>query len=74
MATQDRSLVLLDVEAEAHKLLGDRASEWMARPSRLLDGMAPAELAASPHGARAVLHELRQARRALKASTRVTVI
>ena len=69
---KDRSLVLLGVEAEARKVLGDGASVWMVKPSRLLDGMAPAELATSPDGARAVLHELRQASTALKASKRVT--
>jgi uncharacterized protein (DUF2384 family) len=70
---KDRSLVLLDVEAEAQKVLGDHASVWMVRPSRLLDGMAPAELATSPDGARAVLHELRQASAPLKASMRFLV-
>jgi len=34
---KDRSLVLLSVEAEVQKVLGDSASVWMARPSRLLD-------------------------------------
>ena len=74
MPVKDRSLVLLGVEAEAQKVLGDGASVWMVRPSRLLDGMAPADLATSPDGARAVLHELRQASRALKAPKRVQVI
>jgi len=75
---KDRSLVLLGVEAEARAVLGDHASTWMARPSRLLDGMAPVDLATSPDGARVVLHELRQARAAIKAAsgaaTRVVVI
>ena len=71
---KDRSLVLLGVEAEVRKVLGDGASVWMVKPSRLLDGMAPAELATSPDGARAVLHELRRASEALKASKRVAVI
>jgi uncharacterized protein (DUF2384 family) len=61
LAMKDRFLVLLGVEAEAQKVLGSRATEWMVRPSRLLDGMAPADLATSPHGARVVLHELRRA-------------
>jgi len=74
MAAKDRSLVLLDVEAEAQKVLGDHASVWMVKPSRLLDGMTPADLATSPDGARAVLHELRQASGALKASKRVIAI
>jgi hypothetical protein len=74
MTMKDRSLVLLSVEAEAQKVLGDSASVWMARPSRLLDGMAPADLATSPEGARAVLHELRQASAVLKASKRITII
>jgi uncharacterized protein (DUF2384 family) len=74
MAVKDRSLVLLGVEAEAQKVFGDGASAWMVRPSRLLDGMAPADLATSPDGARAVLHELRQASKALKASRRVIAI
>ena len=59
---------LFGVKAEANKLLGDEASEWMARPSRFLDGMAPSDLAASPDGARAVLHELRRASRVLRAT------
>ena len=42
---------LSSVELEARGLLGDRASEWMGKPNRLLDGIAPAELAASPEGA-----------------------
>jgi uncharacterized protein (DUF2384 family) len=71
---KERSLVLLSVEAEAQRLLGNGASAWMAKPSRLLDGMAPADLATSPEGARAVLYELRQASSALKASTRITTI
>ena len=62
------SLVLLDVEAEARKVLGDDASAWMARPSKLLDGIAPVDLATSPDGARAVLYELRQASTVLRAS------
>jgi uncharacterized protein (DUF2384 family) len=73
MGMKDRSPVLLSVEAEAQKVLGDNASAWMARPSRLLDGMAPADLATSPEGARAVLYELRQASAVLKASKRITV-
>jgi hypothetical protein len=52
---------LARVEREARGLLGDRASEWMVTPSRLLDGIAPAQLAASPDGARVVLHVLRRA-------------
>ena len=71
---KDRSLALLGVEAEARKVLGDGAAVWMVKPSRLLAGMAPADLATSPDGARAVLHELRQASTALKASKRATVI
>ncbi len=58
---KDGALVLLGVEAEARRVLCDGASEWMVKPSRLLDGMAPADLATSPEGARAVLHELRRA-------------
>jgi hypothetical protein len=65
---KDRSLVLLGVEAEARQVLGDDASAWMAKPSRLLDGLAPAELATSSEGARAVLHELRKASAQLCAS------
>lgn len=71
---KDRPLALLGVEAEARSVLGDGASQWMARPSRLLDGMAPADLATSHDGARVVLHELRQASTAIKATTRVVVI
>ena len=65
---KDRSLVLLEVETEARRVLGDDAPEWMARPSRLFDGIAPTDLAASPEGARAVLHELRHASAILRAS------
>jgi uncharacterized protein (DUF2384 family) len=73
MAVKHRSLNLLGVEAEARKVLGDGASVWMVKPSRLLDGMTPADLATSPDGARAVLHELRQASAPLKASMRFLV-
>jgi Protein of unknown function (DUF2384) len=52
---------LARVELEARGLFGEFASEWMATPSRFLDGIAPAELAASPDGARVVLHVLRRA-------------
>lgn len=55
------NLTLVGVASEARRMLGDRASEWMATPSRSLDGMTPAELATSPEGARVVLHELRRA-------------
>jgi hypothetical protein len=37
----------LVVEAGAREVLGDRASEWMVKPTKLLDGMVPAELASS---------------------------
>ena len=57
----DRPQAILRVKAEAFRILGDDASEWMARPSRLLDGLAPVELATSPEGARVVLHELKRA-------------
>ena len=68
VAMKDRSLVLLGVEAEAQQVLGDGGTDWMARPSKLLDGMAPADLATSPDGARAVIHELRQASVMLRAA------
>ena len=55
------------VELEARGLLGDRASAWMVTPSRLLDGITPAELAASPDGARVVLHVLRRAHTGFRA-------
>ena len=57
----ERRQAILRVKAEACRILGDKASEWMTRPSRLLGGMAPVELAISPEGARVVLHELNQA-------------
>jgi hypothetical protein len=63
------NLALVGVASEARKLLGDRASKWMVTPSRLLDGMTPAELATSPEGARVVLHELRRASATIEAST-----
>src|SRR5216683_5298127 len=46
---------VLHVENEARKVLGDRAFEWMRKPSKLLDGMAPAEVATSREGAQVVL-------------------
>ena len=46
---------VLQVENEARKVLGDRAFEWMRKPSKLLDGMAPAEVATSREGARVVV-------------------
>jgi hypothetical protein len=57
----ERPQAILRVKTEAYRILGDGASEWMAGPSRVLDGMAPVELAISPEGARVVLHELNQA-------------
>lgn len=56
------------VEIEVRKVLGDRASEWMHKPSKLLDGMVPAELARSDEGARVVLLELERAETPLKAA------
>lgn len=56
------------VEVEVRKVLGDRASEWMNRPSKLLDGMAPAELARSSEGARVVLLELDRAETPVRAA------
>jgi len=41
----------------------------MVTPSRLLDGMTPAELATSPEGARVVLHELRRASATIETAT-----
>jgi hypothetical protein len=61
---------LADLEAEARELLGDRTSEWLAKPSRLLDGMTPAEVAVTPAGKRVVLHELRRAARPLQAAAK----
>src|SRR5262249_37157604 len=63
------SLALVGVSCEARKLLRDRASEWMATPSRLLDGLTPSELARSPEGARVVLHELLRASETVQATT-----
>jgi hypothetical protein len=60
-ATVDRPKVAPTVKIEVRKVLGDHASDWMARPTRVLDGIAPLELATSPEGARVVLHELSQA-------------
>jgi uncharacterized protein (DUF2384 family) len=54
----DRRQILNSVEAAAQIILGDRAAEWMLRPNAMLDGLAPADLAISPEGARVVLHEL----------------
>jgi len=64
-----RKDALSSVEAEARKLLGDGAAEWMVRPSKVLDGMMPAELAISPEGAYVVLHELRRASEPLRVAS-----
>jgi len=64
MARRLRSLTL---EVEARRILGDAASAWLVKPSRLLDGMAPTELASSPEGRRIVIHELQRAAIPLKA-------
>ena len=63
----DRQRILDSVEAAAQSVLGDRAAEWMVRPNAMFDGMAPAELAVSPEGARVVLHELEQPSTRLRA-------
>ncbi|HKX06640.1 MAG TPA: antitoxin Xre/MbcA/ParS toxin-binding domain-containing protein [Stellaceae bacterium] len=60
----------LKVAEEARKILGDHADAWMQRPSKLLDGMAPADLAHSKDGARVVLIELERAKTPLKAAVR----
>jgi len=65
MSKQDTAA---QVEIEVRKVLGDHASEWMRKPSKLLDGMAPAELASSRDGARVVLLELDRARTPLRAA------
>ena len=59
---------VVQVENEARKILGDQAFEWMRKPSKLLDGMAPAELANSRDGARVVRLELDRARTPLRAA------
>jgi len=56
MSTQTDSLSR--VEAEAKKVLGERAHNWLHRPHRSLDGMTPHELAQSPAGAWVVLRQL----------------
>ena len=66
----DRKHNLLRVEAEAREVFGDRASEWMVKPSKLLDGMVPAELAGSQEGARVVLIELERASTPLQTAMR----
>lgn len=67
MSKQDTAA---QVEIEVRKVLGDHAQEWMQRPSKLLDGMAPAELANSRDGARVVLLELDRAKTPLRAAAR----
>jgi uncharacterized protein (DUF2384 family) len=67
MSNQDAAL---HVAAEARKILGDHADAWMQRPSKLLAGMAPADLARSKDGARVVLLELERAKTPLKAAVR----
>jgi len=49
-----------NVEAEAKERFGEGASNWLHRPSRLLDGLTPHELAQTPEGAWVVLRELRR--------------
>ena len=60
----------LHVAAEARKILGDHADVWMQKPSKLLDGITPADLARSKEGARVVLLELERAKTPLKAAAR----
>jgi len=48
------------IEAEARAAFGDRAEAWLKRANRLLDGMSPRELAATPGGAAVVLAALRK--------------
>jgi uncharacterized protein (DUF2384 family) len=67
MTEQDTTL---EVTVEARKILGDQADDWMQRPSKLLDGMAPADLARSEDGARVVLLELERAKTPLRAAVR----
>ena len=67
MANEDTTL---HVAAEARKILGEDADVWMQRPSKLLDGMAPADLARSEDGARVVLLELERAKTPIKAAVR----
>lgn len=67
MTDQDETL---DVAIEARKILGDRADDWMQRPSKLLDGMAPVDLARSKDGARVVLLELERAKTPLTRTVR----
>ena len=59
---------VVQVETEARKVLGDHVHEWMRKPSKLLDGMAPADLANSRDGARVVLLELDRAKTPLRAT------
>jgi len=66
MPSHSQSLAIL--EAEARQILGERASEWLVKPSKLLDGMIPAEFATTPEGLRVVLHELRRAAIPLRAA------
>ena len=58
MSTRTDSLS--NVEAEAKKVLGERAASWLHRPHRSLDGMTPHELAQSPAGAWVVLRQLQR--------------
>ena len=62
----DRSHSPISLEREARELLGDGASEWLVRPSKLLDGMTPAEVATTPVGKQAVLTELKRASKPLR--------
>jgi uncharacterized protein (DUF2384 family) len=62
----DRSQSVVRLEAEVREILGDRASEWLVRPSKLLDGLTPAEVAKTPAGKRVVLHELKRTSKPLR--------
>jgi len=59
---------LVELEIEAREMLGDHASDWLVKPSRLLDGMTPLEVATTPAGKRVVLYELRRGAVPLRAA------
>jgi len=72
MSTRTDSLS--NVEAEAKKVFGERATSWLYRPHRLLDGMTPHELAQTPEGAWVVLRQLeRDPLPLIRAKPRVTL-
>ena len=65
-----RSQNLTELEAVVRDYLGPDTTEWIAKPSGLLDGMTPLEAAATPEGRQMVVHELRRVAAPLRKTLR----